>query len=371
MTTAEQISIKEELEHSILHGLACEWKAALWVLDDEHKRMMKKPLFCLKNMRRRLAYWSGSKKEICLSRKLVYHFTWDTVRDVLFHEMAHQLAETVLGADKESPHGPLFQKACRLLRANPKAAEIYPASNRLSGHTAIAPKDKIMLLVKKLMALAESKNRYEAEAAMLKAHELIKKFHLKRISEEPDREFISIFLGKPALRHFREAYHLAHLIQDFYFVEGIWVSAYVMDKRKMGRVLEISGTPQNIKLAHYVYDFVNHYINAQWRQYNRKNNLNRYRKIDFAVGIIEGFRSKLLQHNQKQVENDAKHALITTDDPLLKQYMAYKYPHTVSFRRSASNHDETIYRDGKRIGKQMVIHKGIAEKGENQRRLLE
>ncbi len=113
-----------------------------------------------------------------------------------------------------------------------------------------------MTRIKKLLALAESSNAHEAEAAMMKAHELIAKYNIDLINTNERREFMSIFLGKPALRHWREDYHLAGLIQDFYFVQGIWVPAYVVDKEKMGRVLELSGTARNLKIAEYVLEFV-------------------------------------------------------------------------------------------------------------------
>ena len=54
----------------------------------------------------------------------------------------------------------------------------------------------------------------------------------------------------------------------------------------MGAVLEISGTLQNIRMAEYVHDFIRNFINAQWHAYNAEKRLNRYRKTDFAVGIL-------------------------------------------------------------------------------------
>jgi hypothetical protein len=91
---------------------------------------------------------------------------------------------------------------------------------------------------------------------MTKAHELIARHNIELNRHEDRRQFISIFIGSPALRHPREDYHLANLLQDYYFISGIWVSAYVIKKAKMGRVLEISGTMQNLKIAEYVHDFI-------------------------------------------------------------------------------------------------------------------
>jgi hypothetical protein len=369
----KSILLQEELERRILHGLACEWKNSLWVLDSSHRKLMRKPLFSLRDTRNKLGYWSRERGEICLSQKLVLNHPWDAVREVLLHETAHQFADEVFGADGEPPHGPTFLRACHLLRANPKASGTYrPFDERVSQELS-RPEDKIMLRVKKLMALAESHNRHEAELAMAKAHEYIAKYNLDLLAHNEDREFVSVFVGNPALRHFREEYHLAHLLQDFYFVYGLWVSAYVLERGKMGRVLEISGTMHNIKIACYVHDFVRHFINSQWLRYNQDKRLNRYRKADFAVGIIEGFRSKLKsRHAAKTKAADTRlfvprgggreRELIKIADPLLLEYAAHRYPHTTSFRRKVSSQDDTILKDGMKVGRKLVVSKGITEK---------
>jgi hypothetical protein len=363
--------IQEALERRVLHGLACEWKTALWVLAPCHKKLMQAPLFRLADMTERLGCWYPVRREICLSRNLVLNHPWDAVREVLIHEVAHQFAHEVLGAHKESPHGPKFLQACRLLRANPKASGRYrPLDERLSRQVP-GPEDKILVRVKKLMALAESENQHEAELAMAKAHELIGKYNLELLAHSEDRDFISVFVGRPALRRFREDYHLARLLQDFYFVYGLWVPAYVLEKQKMGRVLEISGTWQNTKIASYIYDFVQHYVDGQWATYNADKTLNRYRKTDFAVGIIEGFRSKLKQQIKGRGQGVEERGLIKLEDPLLMAYAAHRYPHTASFKRGGAGQDDDVLKDGMKVGKEMVISKGITERATGRRRLLD
>lgn len=368
MPNEKKIRLQEELEHRILHGLACEWEAALWVLSPRDRDRMRKPLFSLRAMKNRLGYWSGEKYEICLSRDLVLNHPWDAVREVLRHEIAHQFTEVFWGVTDEPPHGPYFQKACYLLRANPKASGQYAT---LHERLLEKSEDKIIRRIQKLMALAESQNRHEAEAAMAKGHELLLKYNIDLLSLNETRNFQSVFVGQPALRHFREAYHLAHLLQDFYFVDGLWVSAYVIKKSKMGRVLEISGTRQNVKIAGYVHDFVNQHIDVQWHKYNQQKRLNRYRKTDFAVGIIEGFRTKIERQAQKPADHPAPYALVKFEDPLLKEYIAYKYPHITRFRRQVANQDEKVLEDGIRIGRKLIISQGITEKRSGKRRFIE
>ena len=63
-------------------------------------------------------------------------------------------------------------------------------------------------------------------------------------------------------------------------------------------------------------------------------------------------------------------SLVPKEDPLLNAYLAYKYPHTSSFRRKVSSQDERVIQDGIRIGEKLIIHKGISQKHTGEKKLL-
>ena len=365
-----KITAQQDLEHRILHGMSCEWEATWLSLDPDKRQLIRRPTFAIKELKSQWGNWSPEKREIALSRQLVLNYPWDSIRDVLFHEMAHQMAQQLWGTSGQTPHGNNFKRACQLLRIDSGASANYaPLQDRLLRDTSTAH-DKRMLRVKKLLALAESKNRFEAEAAMAKAHELIARHNIELNRHEEKRRFLSIFLGSPALRHPREDYHLANLLQDYYFVSGIWVTAYVIEKQKMGRVLEISGTAQNLKIADYVHGFIVQFIETQWRKYNHKKGLNRYRKTDFSVGIIEGFRKKLESSIVKKKSQKEVFALIQKGDPQLQKYFKSKYPHTTSVKKTAAQQDTRVLNDGKKLGKKLVIARGISERKAAKARLI-
>jgi hypothetical protein len=323
-------------------------------------------------MKSRWGYWSGEKREICLSRDLIYSHSWEKIRDVLHHEMAHQLADQLLGErHDESPHGQTFQKACYLLRIDNHTAHDPKQHITEAGVEQTSLEKTMVRRVRKLLALAGSQNAHEAEAAMSKAHKLIAKYNVNILKHDRPRRFTNGFVGKSALRHSRDIYYLANLLQDYYFVDGIWIPAYVLERGKMGRVLEISGTPHNVEMASYVYDYVQHYSRCQWEKYNKSKKLNHYRKTDFLVGIIQGFREKLEYQTAKWGEEKNQWTLIKSKDPQLTAYTAYKYPHTTRFKRNAANQDAKVIEEGVRVGKKMVIHKGITEKRGFNRKLLE
>lgn len=367
--------MQADLERRLLLGLSQEWDAALWLLDDDYRGLLQRPLFRLVDTHSRWGYWDGDHKEISISRTLALDYPWDSVREVLHHEMAHQLADQLanrIKADsRETAHGPAFQKACRLLRANPRASGAYlPLKDRYTGNQ-ISDDDRILLRIRKLMALSESSHKPEAEAAMIKAYELMARYNIDLIEQDKSRKFVSIFVGVPALRHTRDAYYLSSLLVDFYFVQGIWVSAWVAEREKMGRVLEITGTPENIVSAEYVYAFVKNHINAQWSRYNKNKGLTLHRKTDFATGIIAGFRGRLENRPAVEPDRPAAGEIVKIEDPRLAAHIKYRYPHTRTYQSAISNQDEQVLKDGRKIGRKMVISKGITEKVRNRQRLIE
>ncbi len=351
-----------DLERKILLGLAAEWHAAAEELPDRHRRLIHPPVFALRDMGARLGRWHPERGEIALGRSLAFEHPWDALRDVLLHEMAHQLVSGMPGKDTEAAHGPAFVEACRMLGADPRASGTYPTLRDKIASGCIQENDRLLLRIRKLLALAGSTNRHEAEAAMEKAHDLIRKYNIDLQQMNARRRFVSIFLGKPALRQFREFYHLAKLLQSYYFVQGIWVSAWVVEKEKMGRVLEISGTCANVQTAEYVYHFVCRFIDAEWHRFNRPRRLSRHRKTDFAVGVIEGFAGKLARP-PAQLQKPASEALVPMADPQLERYVHRRYPRLRSFRRDAGHQDEAVVEEGMRRGKKLVIARGVENRG--------
>ncbi len=371
MSKKTNTQFQADLERRLLLGLLREWDSALWLLDESHRRLMQRPLFRLVDAHSRWGSWDGNRNEISISRKLAMDYPWDSVREVLHHEMAHQLADQIDAGRRETAHGPVFQKACRLLRANPRASGAYlPLKDRYAGHR-MSDDDRILLRIRKLMALSESSHKHEAEAAMIKAYELMARYNIDLIEQDKSRKFVSIFVGQPALRHTRDAYYLSSLLVDYYFVQGIWVSAWVAEREKMGRVLEITGTPENIVSAEYVYDFVRNHINAQWSRYNKKKRLTRHRKTDFATGLIEGFRSRLGNCQATEPDRPETGEIVKIEDPRLIAHIKYRYPHTRTYQSAISSQNEQVLADGRKVGRKLVISRGITEKTGNRRRLIE
>lgn len=360
---------RQAFERRALHGLACEWKRAVAELSEPTRTRMRPPLFVLADFSHRWGIWNPERREIAIRRSLIWDYPWTAVREVLLHEMAHQLADEAWGGDGR-PHGEAFRDACRTLRADPGAAGNYVPFALRNGADDLSDDDRILLRVRKLLALAQSANPHEAEAAMAKAHEQIARHNVDLLATLHPRAYASACVGAPVLRCLQYDYALANLLCDFYFVEGIWIPAYVPARGRMGRVLEISGLPENVKMAGYVHDFLRRVIDDQWAAFNADARHTLHRKTDFAVGLVQGFRQKIeAQERGWRTTEASTWALVKSGDERLRGYFRKRYPRIRRIAGRARRIDRGVHKAGERAGRATVLTRPI-EGGRGSRSLL-
>lgn len=356
-------SSEVQLEKFILKGLVEEWNLVCSVYSIETKGRFYCPLFSLSNSKTNLGLWNPSKYEISIQREFAFKESWEKIRLVLKHEMAHQYADMILKTQKgEGPHGKTFKKACEILRI-PHGRSLDPEGLQLEKNS----NDRVLTKIKKLLSLATSSNSNEAELAMEKAYKLMSKYNFDN-NDLKDYSYLSMRIGKPGLRHYKEFYHLASFLSEFYFVYCIWVPYYIKEKGKTGRILEISGKSVNIEIASYVHDYILNYINRTWDEYSLGKKLGRYRKSDFAMGIIHGFSTKLRKNNQQPLNSSGNLPIVLKADPEISDFLRWYYP---SIRRSSRKGSvaKEHYDEGVKKGREMIISRGINQK-KNKRALL-
>ncbi|HWR98879.1 MAG TPA: DUF2786 domain-containing protein [Candidatus Methanoperedens sp.] len=344
-----------DLERDILLGLAAEWEEAVARLSRAQRARLRRPQFALAESGGRLGVWDPGRGEIRVSRRFVLGRGWDEVRELLRHEAAHQVADEALGGRGETAHGPAFREACRLLGAHPGASgDFVPLAERIAGETD-ARQARVSARVRKLLALAASSNRHEAELALLRAREYARRHRVDAGAE--GRAFVSVFAGVPGLRHGRDEYQLAALVSAAWEVYAIWVPAWVVGRGRMGTALELSGEPAQVRLAGYAHDFVRRHVATEWERYARDRRLGARRRLDFACGVIEGFRGKLERAGKSPSAGEA--VVRTGRDPRLATYLAARYPRRTTIRRGGGRVDPRVHREGVRAGERLVLRAGI------------
>ncbi|HQY62135.1 MAG TPA: DUF2786 domain-containing protein [Polyangiaceae bacterium] len=322
----------------------------------EHHRLLNASLFRgalttprveLVPVESRLGRWVPSSRTIEISSSLVVREPWGTVVEVLKHEMAHQYMSERHGDLDETAHGPVFRELCARLAIDGRATGLPDATDPAS--------DRIASRVARLLALAESPNVHEAEAAMLAAQRLLLKHNLDLSAARAARGHSFRHLGRPTGRVTEAERALSLILAHHFFVECIWIPVYRPLEGKRGSVLEVCGTPENLEIAEYVHGYLLRTAERLWAEHKRARGLpgdaDRRR---FLAGVMHGMLEKLGRDAMAQQED----GLVWVRDADLHGYYRRRHPH-VRHVRSAGERRTAAYAEGREAGRGIEIHKGI------------
>ncbi|HEU4409881.1 MAG TPA: DUF2786 domain-containing protein [Polyangiaceae bacterium] len=342
-------ALSAELEAAALREIARAWHH---VNGNAFRFALRPPLFELRDGEQRLGHWSPAHRTIALSRRLVFGEPWGSVLEVLKHEMAHQYAHEVLGAVDEVAHGPAFRSVCERMGIDAASAGV-PAPGEAEG----SAEARVLQRVAHLLALAESQNVHEAEAAMKAARRLMLRHNLDAASaaRAPSR-YAFRHLGRPTGRIQEHERVLAGILAEHFFVEAIWVPAYRPAEGKRGSVLEVCGSPTNLELAAYVYDFVRSSAEACWQQHKRERKLaSNAERGAFLAGLTRGFDEKLREGQRES----AREGLVWVGDPQLGAYFRRRHPYVRHVRYQGKGPSEA-FAQGREQGRKLVLHRPVS-----------
>jgi hypothetical protein len=299
-----------------------------------------------------LARWLREAKTIEFSRPFLERTeSWGVVLEVLKHEMAHQYVHEVLRED-EPPHGPAFRAVCERLGIDARASGVPEPTLDDEGK-------RVLERVHKLLALAESDNQHEAEAAAAAAQRLMLKHNVSVSDEATPRQYSFREIGRITGRVTEWERRLGNLLRDHFFVDVIWVPAYRIHEHKRGSVMEVIGTPENLDLAAYVYDFMARTGERLWRAHQLAQDIrgNADRRA-FLAGVMSGFAQKLAQ----QAKSHRAQGLVWQPSAARNVYTRQRHPYlrTISHR---GHSQREVFAHGQRAGRDVVLHRGVSRGG--------
>jgi hypothetical protein len=337
--------MKEMLEAALLRELNHTWRE---ISGNHFRAKLRPPVLALHDSSGRLGFWDHRSRTLSLARTLVYNQPWGVVREVLKHEIAHQFVDEVMGIRDESAHGPAFENLCRQHGFDPTARGL-PQHGGEEGNP-------VLRRIARLLALAESPNLHEAEAAMKTAQRLMLKHNIDQTVALAQESFTFRHLGQPSGRIEAAEHVLAGILSRHFFVEVIWVPHYVASEGRRGRVLEICGTLSNLEVAAYVHGFLLETAERLWREHKRQHGIasNRERRR-FMVGVMMGFDEKL----KAGVAESRREGLVWVGDPALGGYIHQRYPRT-SRGSGIGLHRTEAYEHGRKAGQSIVLHRPVS-----------
>ena len=183
--------IRIDLTAALLRELSDTWRE---INANHFHGRMRPPVLALSDVGRRLGQWNSSTRTISVDRALVFEQPWSVVREVLKHEIAHQFVDEILQARDQAAHGPAFDDVCRRFGIDARATGMPAAPTGGEGGSPVLRR------ISRLLALAESPNVHEAEAAMKTAQRLMLKHNIDATVAAASDGYTFVHLGIPRRR---------------------------------------------------------------------------------------------------------------------------------------------------------------------------
>lgn len=308
--------------------------------------------------------WTPAPPMISVSTRLISTEPWDTVKNVLKHEMAHQLVSEQLGGS--SGHGVKFQEACRMLgvpEAYRRAGGSLPASSPLDREQN--EPGKIIEKLRKIMALAESANEHESLIAIRKARQLMNKHDLSEWSVDKKQCHINSLINLKRKR--LATYHklICSILTGNFNVQIIFAPLYDAHDLTTYKCIDILGRREDVRIAEYVFHFLLTRLPVLWKNHHGSSSGSITDKNSYWLGIINGFREGL-GDNPSSRDNNLNNRGKTSstlpalhNDQALGDFVAERYPKTRNIRGRPGRINPERFEDGRRDGKHLRLAKGV------------
>lgn len=318
-------------------------------------------------------FFRPSFQQIGLNHSLMYMAKTEVIKNVLRHELAHfymflthaNAYTYTHGHNHRGPHdhGSEFRKVCHRFgwRKDVWAArgDVSRDNIRIEGDI---PSERVIEKVKKLMALAESKNRHESELAMAKANQLLLQHNLQRLSQEELEEV----RREESLTYVEDILKSKRLTAKMLAITDILETFYVNPIINRGNTkvvtIQIIGDKTNVELAAYVGAFLDRELERLWEE-NRK----KWKQVSgvrgkkwFMMGVAQGYKEKIEQQIRPLVKTKGKEVMKIRED--LDERTRQMYPRLGTHRTSMDNPDAFSNALGNEAGKNLSIHPGIVKK---------
>lgn len=269
-------------------------------LQKEHGRIcftqsvsLSRPVISIVSGKKRLAYWSTGNKTISVSRDLIESRPWEIVLEIFKHEMAHQYVSEYFG-NAES-HGQAFKSACKILGVHPAFSGSGCNQEQIAAFMGTLPEtaQKMLRRVEKLLALGQSNNESEAQAASRKASYLLNKYNLDRFAgnenDASDIRYLYLRTNKKRMESIEK--QILGFLKDYYFVSCVIATIYEPQTDEEYKAGVLIGKKEALVVAEYVYRFLLNTSKELWKDFRKKHSGQRTGKVAFDLGFMKGIRS--------------------------------------------------------------------------------
>lgn len=289
------------------------------------------------------------------------HMERNQLLDIVRHELAHYITFINYGA-AVLPHGAEFRAFCDRMGWG---EEVYKATACLEGEAngALKEESSVLRKVQKLMALASSSNKNEAEQAMIKSQQLLLKHHVEAKylgGEEEEKIFLKRVMKQK--KENAKMRSIAAVLQTF-FVSTVFRRTHDFT------YLEILGNAENIEIAEHVAAVLEKEWEKLWSEAQKYAQLKgMVAKNSFFLGLARGYCDKI-EALKKEYNSETSNALMVIEKKLVEgRAMAYS---RLSSSKSSGQYCERSSALGEHMGRQLNINPAIPSSAPSEVLLLD
>ncbi|MCP3944887.1 MAG: DUF2786 domain-containing protein [Desulfobacteraceae bacterium] len=328
------------------------------------------PIINISSGEKLLGWWCSETKTLSISSYLIKTEVWDIVLEVLKHEMAHQYVSEFY--DNADVHGKYFKLACKKICVHPAfVTGDMDYDKKLQAFKGELPVDaqKMLQKVEKLMALGQSSNEAEAQAASRKANYLLNKYNLQRINignDDPNIKYLTICHRKKRIESIQRAF--LSVLRDYYYVNCLTSYTYHAQDDMTYKSIVLIGKKEALIVAEYVYLFLLDTAKTLWQDFKKKNGVKNNEKISFDMGFTAGIKDnhKLMFENSGiKVNGDiclpvkVVRALMGQNHEENRKEEHRLFPKLKSVRYGRHQASSDAFKEGFEKGKTTHIKKGV------------
>lgn len=321
-----------------------------------YRLSLEAPLFRIVDLRSAWGLWQTQPRMITIASRLIANYPWNTVIEVLKHEMAHQMVSEIYQLTEQ--HGQQFQACCQMLgmaswsrRATIELGEPVYCAEYQAVECVVDPRVR---KVQKLLALAERGERHEAALAMQRAKEICARHNIDSSATVADDTYVMHIINDRKKRFSRRQLTICSLLSDHYPVQVICSSLYDAKSETSYRTIELYGRIADVKIAEFVYHFLQTSIDRLWLV-ARAEGARPRSKPSFIDGLLSGF-AKSIDSDQQTT------ALVVVAQQRAKAFATDRCPRTSRVgvkTRAAQRHSYSL---GLQAGRNLHIPQAVASR---------
>jgi hypothetical protein len=310
----------------------------------------------------RLGYFDSRSYELGLSKKLMYQAKDEVLKNIIRHELAHFMCYLLMGP--QVLHGEEFHTVCKSFGWGPEVYAAYANIELENNKTEDENQntEKLLLRLKKLLALATSDNVHERELATLKANQLLLEHNLDLSKSETSGDEI-VYVKRVLEATRKNSKHVAiYEILKTFFVSPVF---------NHGRgifYLEVIGDQTSVELADYVAHFLDGELEVIWKQTQKENPglKGKSSKNSFFSGVAKGYVEKI----EKQKSTLATGTDLVAIEKNIQKNLHIVYPRIGHSSLSAGIHNADAHNAGKIKGSNLSIKPALSSGSSSKQFLL-